>query len=342
VIERASRLSAEIVEDEASFTALKNEWDALFARASPKMPFLTFSWVRLCWRRQRSETDARLFVVVIRDGGRAVLIAPFVAHRRLLIFSTLFWLDSLTPQYCDVLVETSAHADEYIACLLRVLRRHWRVLGLRLVGLREDSYLAPHLSGARGKITKRDVCQSIDLREFAGWEDYFSSRSSNLRRDHRKQLRRLERAGSFHSGFAVGSEAVDQIAWLFRTKRVWLSQKFPSAKWFAQPGTEALLSAAAIEGLPSGRTWLGFLSVDGRTIAATMGFREGENLFLSKTTYDPEWGHYSPGRTLWLLNIARAFQEKIEKVDLMTGEGFGKERLADHVAVVVDRRIRLF
>jgi hypothetical protein len=55
VIDPTSQLSAEIVEDEASFAALEDERYGLFACASPKMPFLRFNWLRLCWQRQQIE-----------------------------------------------------------------------------------------------------------------------------------------------------------------------------------------------------------------------------------------------------------------------------------------------
>jgi CelD/BcsL family acetyltransferase involved in cellulose biosynthesis len=131
------------------------------------------------------------------------------------------------------------------------------------------------------------------------------------------------------------------MAWLFAAKRDWVDRKAPKSRWLSASGTEELFTAAAAEGLSSGRTWLTGLSVNGATIAAMLSFCEGRTLFFSKTAFDPAWQHLSPGRTLLLLNIERGFAEKMDKFDLMIGEGFGKERLADQTALVVNRRIRL-
>ena len=49
----------------------------------------------------------------------------------------------------------------------------------------------------------------------------------------------------------------------------------------------------------------------------------------SKIAYDSAWHTYSPGRTLVLLTIERAFQEGITRYELMTGRGSWKEKLTN-------------
>jgi CelD/BcsL family acetyltransferase involved in cellulose biosynthesis len=102
-----------------------------------------------------------------------------------------------------------------------------------------------------------------------------------------------------------------------------------SARWLGAPETEEFFTTVAREGFESGRTWLTVLSVDGTTIAAKLSFREGTTLYASKAAYEPAWHAYSPGRTLQLLTIERAFAHGIEKCDLMIGgQGWLKDKLA--------------
>src|SRR5262249_45742593 len=79
-------LSFSILGDDVWFAMLEAEWEDLFRRAAIRSPFLRYSWVRLCWNRQRTDRSVRLFIVVVRDGERVVLIAPFLASRSLLFF----------------------------------------------------------------------------------------------------------------------------------------------------------------------------------------------------------------------------------------------------------------
>ena len=88
------------------------------------------------------------------------------------------------------------------------------------------------------------------------------------------------------------------------------------------------LSKAAKEGLPSNPNWLTTLSRDRDIVAGMLSFREGPTLYLSKIAHDPAWRAYSPGRTLLLLPIQRAFEHGLTKCDLMTGRSALKDALA--------------
>jgi hypothetical protein len=61
-----------------SFNALRFDWDDFFGRAAVRTPFLRYSWLRLCWDRQRDIHGTGLFIVVVRNHDRPVLIAPLV------------------------------------------------------------------------------------------------------------------------------------------------------------------------------------------------------------------------------------------------------------------------
>jgi CelD/BcsL family acetyltransferase involved in cellulose biosynthesis len=279
--------------------------------------------------------------MVVRDGGRVVLIAPFVARRRLLFFRDLFFLDSLTPQYNDILVENSPHVSEYIAYLCGTLRKMHRVRRLRLNWMREDSLLAPHLASTRQTATWTERAPYLDLAQFAQWENFFGSLSRKLRSDHRRQLRHLDKLGSVEFRRADEGTFLADMAWLFAEKRSWLERTRLSSPWFTAPGTEELFTAAAAEGLASERTWLFKLSVNGEPIAALLGFREAQTLYLSKIAYDPAWQVYSPGRTIVLLSIEHAFKKGLEKCDLMIGASAWKLSIAKSAVVVGNRKLRL-
>lgn len=330
-----------VIEDENAFLRLEKDWNELFARLASPTPFQRFSWARLCWLRQRTITGRRLYVAVLKVEDRAVVIAPFVANRRLGVFATLTFLDSLTPQYNEILVGDERCSEDYVEMMIAGIRRDRRVLGLRLEWMPEDSVLARPRPSLRPIVTRSDRTLFIELDGYDGYEHFLSSLSSNLRRDHGRRMRRLGETAGFSYCFANLEIAPRLLTWLFAKKREWVSRRFPKSEWLSAPGTEELFTAAAIDGLDNGRTWLTALTVEGRPIAVALAFCESGILFSSKSAYDPAWHVMSPSRTLHLLDIQRAFQEGIHGIDMMLGDEFGKERFLGRARQVFSRRIRL-
>jgi CelD/BcsL family acetyltransferase involved in cellulose biosynthesis len=328
-----SGLSFRILRDEASLVAIQAEWEDLFRRAAVRTPFLRYTWAQLSWHRQRLDQTVTPFIVLVRDGGRLVVIAPLVARRSRYFFLNLSFLHSLTAQYSDVLVEDSARTPEYISylwatiCKLRYVRR------LRFDQIRDDSLLTPHLVGSRIRVKETDPAPFIDLVQFGDWDTFFRSLSKKLRTDHRRQIRHLEGLGALKLRLATDETLFADITWLFAAKRQWLKRTQLVSDWLSAPGTEQLFAAAAAEGLDSGRTWLTVLTLNGTTIAANLSFREDRTLFVSKIAYDFEWQLYSPGRTLTLLTLERAFKEGLMKCDLMLGEGWKRTIAKERVGV---------
>ncbi len=340
MLDQSSRLTFSVLRDEKSFTNLELDWQSLFLRAAVRTPFLRYSWARLCWARQRTDRSAQLFIIIVRENGRVVLIAPFLAHRIWPFFQTLSFLDSQTPQYNDVLVEGSEQTGEYVAYLCATLRSMSRVRRLRLLWIREDSPLSPYLASFPQRLKRIEWAPFIDLTKFGNWEAYVCSLSQKLRADHRRQMRHLQKLGGVTLRFANDCTLSDNIRWLFAAKRNWVERTQPSP-WLTAPETEKLFTSAAVEGLVLGRTWHLTLFLDVRPIAALLAFREEGTLYASKIAYDPDWQRYSPARTLMLLTIERAFKEGLEKCDLMIGEGDWKRRIATGSIKVTNRRVKL-
>jgi S-sulfo-L-cysteine synthase (3-phospho-L-serine-dependent) len=330
---QSSCMSCSIVFESESFDALASEWENLFRRAAKQTPFFRYSWLQQCWERQRLDLRKQLFVVVIRKDDRPVLMAPFIIRPRGGSWQLEF-LDSLTPQYNDVLVEDSLEAGGAIRYLWESLTSLQSIRRFSLNWLQDDSALSHYLEKTKQDFKiQRFTATFIDLTRFAGWDTYLRYLPQKLRQDHGRQLRNLERRGSVEFRMADAATYPTEIAWLFARKREWVDSKRKSA-WLNAPGTEELFTAAAKEGIVSDRTWLTTLTASGETIAAMLSFREGSTLYLSKVTYNPAWHVFSPARTLMLLTIKRAFEEGIAKCDLMTGRGDWKDTLSTGTKVV--------
>jgi CelD/BcsL family acetyltransferase involved in cellulose biosynthesis len=253
----------------------------------------------------------------------------------------LSFLDSLTPQYNDVLIEKSKDASTYVEYLWQALIGMVQVRRIHSKRLPSSSLLVGHLAMAPQEVEPTSHKASfIDLSQFGDYEAYVQSLSRKVRQDHRRRLRLLQKRGVVEFRLADAESFSGDMAWLFAQKRQWLDQKGKSSEWLEAPLTEQFFTAVAREGIDSGRTWLSVLSVDGTRIAVTLSFREGSTLYMSKIAYDPTWGTYSPGRTLNLLTIQRAFEDGINTIDLMLGQYTWKRWLTTGGRRVRTHRIR--
>jgi CelD/BcsL family acetyltransferase involved in cellulose biosynthesis len=333
-------LTLTAIRTEAELAGLELEWDGLFENARNQLPFLRFGWIRLCWERQRLQKGVSLFVLVLRDGGRVVLIAPFVRHRRLIFFHTVYFLDSLTPQYNDILVADDQKAPVYVACLVERLRARYDLVAFRMNWVRDDSLLLNAFRDTTFRNGRNLTALTIDLSRYGRWKDYLSARSRNLRRDHQRQVARQVTAGVAFR-FLGPAEAAEGVAWLFSAKLRRMRLAAGSSAWIAQPETETLFANAAAGGVGRDQIWLTALVADEKPIAMCLAFNAGGALYFSKIAYDEEWKRYSPARTLILLTIEEAFARGLKRCDLMVGDAPYKNRIGDDHVQVVSRRVRL-
>jgi CelD/BcsL family acetyltransferase involved in cellulose biosynthesis len=300
---------------------------------------LRYSWLRRCWERQRTVHGTSLFIVALREGGRTVLIAPFVMRPCGFWRRELSFLDSLTPQYNDVLV-VSGDCARYLDSLWRLLHTMPRIERFAANWVRDDSVLSPDLRDGASKQKAVLEAPFIDLTKFASWDEYQRSLSPSLQVDHRRQQRRLARAGAAFRASDDRSYSND-MAWLFAEKLNWLERTGAESKWLTAPGTERFFTAAVCDFMASGRLWLTTFAASGATIAACLCVREGETLYLSKIAYDRAWHSFSPARTLILLAIERAFHEGLKRCDLMIGADAWKQRLETGRVAVRNLRVKL-
>lgn len=181
-----------VVEQLDVFLALRDEWDALFARAAlPHQVFQSHVVLRH-WAAHYLDAQTRLSIVTLRRDGRLVMVWPLVRQRRLGV-ETLRFMGIPIGQFGDVLVETG---DE--ATLLEMGFRAIRSLRADIFEarkLRADSVLA--LSGllAGAASTEQIEAPFADLASRVGRDGPSLAYPARERSNHRRRLRRLAERG---------------------------------------------------------------------------------------------------------------------------------------------------
>ncbi len=174
--------TCKIVRDPAEFLALEDEWRSLFDRVPGAYLAQSFDWCRAGWETVAAPRGRRLFVLVLYQEKRAVLIWPLV-EARYGPCRVLRPLGSEASEYLNLLVEDGPETTRRVSTAWEMLQRTRGVDMLNLLGVRSDTALYGLLTqDSRCRIRERYLWLWIRWPDATGWDGYLRSRSRNCRR----------------------------------------------------------------------------------------------------------------------------------------------------------------
>ena len=311
----------DIIRDYEHFVALETEWNDAVERAHVPHPFLRHEWVRTWW--DCFQGGRQLHVIVVRDAGRIVGIAPLMREtatsyglpiRRLALLA-----NDHTPR-TDVLV--AGHADKVYRAIWQTLREdidRWDVV--QLTQLLKESPTIPALTRlAAADSLPIGTWKSSDspCLELAGtWDSYWASLSAKFRSNVRNRLSRLKQMGE--PELEILSE---KTAIVGACDDAW---RLEASGWKDQEGT-SICSDPAVRGFytllaerAADRGWLRlvFLTVGGRRIAVSYSAIYDGRLFLLKTGHDREFHTCSPFKLLTYLAAQDGYARGLREIDFL-------------------------
>ncbi len=341
-------LQFEIVRNRAGFDALEAEWTDLFARCGrAQQVFQTFAWN---WHWTRTFLDPNRYdgdkcpiaVLIGRRGGRLVTLWPMTIERRGGL-KEVAWMGEPVSQYGDVLL------DDTIADPLQVLRAGWahvvRTLKpdlARLRKVRQDAAIAPLLDELGSLHTIELEAPYIDLTRstsFAAYEERFPSRA---RRNRRRQMRRLEEAGSVSFRHLDEGEAASNYAAAgIEMKRRWLVDRGQVSPALADARMACFMSSVAADSRHSTATRVGVLLCDDKPAAIQIGFTARHTRVLHVIAYDRAFEKMAAGVLHLEEAIRQGFEEGLCRIDLLAPKAEYKLDWADGTVAVIDHAIGL-
>jgi CelD/BcsL family acetyltransferase involved in cellulose biosynthesis len=176
-------------------------------------------------------------------------------------------------------------------------------------------------------------------RQWSGWEAYLAGLSASLRREYRRDTKRLRELGDV--AFAVSTSDADIAAvldWIIDKKVDWIVGSGAPADEFLGKRAYYHRFFAAMQ--RAGRLIVFELSVGGVPVAAQVALKWDDRLLLELSGWDYGWRAYSPGNVLAFEIIRWAFENDFGVVDLgMGGHAYkyhftkSDEEVARHVLV---------
>ena len=339
-------LEVECITCEDGFLNLRREWVELWRDSVTPSFFLTHDWIRCCWKELRSRNELR--VLVVRDAGKVILIAPFMKSRRPqkgLPADCLTFIEHPEAQIADVLLAKSHDSTLPLLRLLRFLADEratdWDLLSLDKLpgGSPTIQLLVASAESCFSRFEVRSSHEALFIPLAGGWQAYVSSRSPRFRKTLRNVSNRIERLGAVvvkcYSGRELGSKVIQKLF------------SVSDSSWKVADGvaiTSQKLRMNFFEDLLSqwdqrGDVHIWMLEVNGTPIASETQIVDGPTVYALRSDYDERYADSSPGVYLQVEILKRLFRSSYQTYNLGVGLNPYKARWADHRLSLMNFRI---
>jgi perosamine synthetase len=302
----------------ASFAEARDLWQAL-APASSNI-FATWEWAEIWWRHFGRDKALRLTACTSR-GGEPFAILPLYSSGNRALRTLRFVGDGPADELGPVCSpERAPGAAQALRRSLADSLRRW------------DLFVGEHLPAEQGwgsllggRATMAEASPVVDI-ETTEWDAFLASRSSSLRKQIRYQERRLEREYDLRYRLSVDPDRLDddfallcrlhELRWAAGASDAFVGGRRSFLRDFARTAQE--------------RGWLRlcFLELDGRPVAACLGFR-----FCGVESYyqggrDPRFDHRSVGSVLVVHMLRAAVRDGMTEYRFLRGGEAYKDRFA--------------
>lgn len=289
-----------VIATEADLEALKAEWRGLEAAAPDVAYFYGYDWCQSWWNWFGRESGRSLAIVVVRRGDTVQAILPLTIARTWLFASARIMGDD-TGQYADCLVRPDRRGDPELSQSIAAALKRLGVDRITLTNCREDSAILEILGAHRRG--KSWICAAehtnVEVRpaEFGGFEDYMSTRSSNLRKGLRRRRRNLSKIGEVTHGNVTDPNAFDELAKTVHALKLdWLKQSGLHGRFLARPGLGGWMADIMHRAQASGQLCMSVLWVGEQVGAAQLSFRTKTKVTGYFSAFDISFSPHAVGK----------------------------------------------
>ena len=340
-------LKTRVIQKEAEWDAIRDDWNNLYASNPYSSTFLDFDWLRGWWRVYGTVYGTEgLRVVTVWRGARLVAALPlYLGHgegaslggRHLQFISTgEAEYEETCPDYLNILCLSGEEPGCVDSIWTEVGRMAWE--RLEFLDLAEDSPLlmAQGLPQTLQPFS-RGCCPISDLG--GGFEAYLGRLSSNTRQQFRRLLREGERVDAQFElvGVEQAAGAFNDLVRLHQER--WTSDGKPGV--FAARRFTEFHRNLIVQWLPHGRAVLARLSLAGEAVAVLYGFVTGQkfDFYQSGVRRDAAGPLRSPGNLAHLLLMQALTKRGVTAYDFLRGSSTYKLRLATREKRLVGVRL---
>lgn len=331
----------EVVRTRAGFDALEADWQALFDRtARSEHMFLHFNWL-WHWANHYLPASTELGIVIGRRIGHLVFVWPLMVER-VAGLRQLAFMGAPVSQYGDALVDPALDLEALLEGAWQSACSTLKPDLFRLTKVRADATIAPLLAAKAFRVTSQEEAPAATLSAAPSYADFEQRFSSKLRKNRRRELRRLEERGlveiKWHHGTADAAGAARLAMTL---KRAWLNSRGFISKAFADTRIDAFFAdAAGSTGRPCGVV-ISVLSSTGETANVAISVTCKGRRALHVLAYALKFEKFGVGKQHLDAALQQAHEDGIKVYDFLAPNDAYKMDWADTVVVVADHALAL-
>ncbi|MFM2421598.1 MAG: hypothetical protein RL291_128, partial [Pseudomonadota bacterium] len=309
-----------VVTTDEGFRALEADWTALFERVGTGLQlFQTYQWCA-AWMRHYMPRDGdgrqKLAIGTISRGGQLIGLLPFVTVRSRGVVTLSFMGDPVT-QYGDVII---ADVEDRLALLKRAFDVVVAETGADVADLRKvraDAAIAPLVKALGMQRTGGEVAPYCDLSKAGSFAALESRISSKLRKNWRRQQRRLEERGTLVYEVCTDECAAADARLALLMKQAWLIEKGRLSRAFKDERIQDFFEDVARAGPYVAGVEIDTLRTAGEMAAASISVTAKRRRGLHVVVYNMKFEKAGAGSMNLAKTLQRAFNEGVEIFDFL-------------------------
>jgi len=325
-----------------SLESVLPEWEQLFRADPDATPFMSPQWARAWWPNWGGST--RPWIVVVRDRGRLVGLAPFGLRRRGPL--RILGRPGSHPSQ-DVLAAPGlqpAVAEAVVGEIVK-RRKEWDLLAIN--SFPEASFIEPSMKQQGLRLRQRHSATYPRLELPGSFDEYLESLPRKRRKDLRRHLRRLD-DGELEVSRVTDRAAI--VAALDRWRALKLSWWEAKEDAEIRPGQRSsryvgflreLMPLMVSAGL--GEVWE--LRHSGQVVGVEVSLLDRRNFYSWQGGYDLAVAHLGPGKVAIGEGIRASIAAGRRYYDLMRGADtykywYGCRDRESHSLLVANKRLK--
>jgi N-acetylglucosaminyldiphosphoundecaprenol N-acetyl-beta-D-mannosaminyltransferase len=333
---RAAEFNVELITSRAALEQLSSEWNRLLEESPVRSIFLTWEWIQ-AWL-DAVGPDVRLRIVVIRDArNELAAIGPFYATRltllRMMPYRCLRVLGDAASgsEYGNIIArsDVAEAASEAVLGFLARNRRLWDAIWLANMGPTPDR--ADALMGTAARLGMYSRSREAEFSRISlppTFDEYLGGLPGKIRYQMRKGVERLREGHRATLATCTGTAGLDDaLTELFRLHAARWSRRGERGV-FADSSLRPFYRALGQRMTDRGWFRLDRACVDGRAVAAQIGFAYGDVFYELQRGFDPGFPNIPAGLGAALRSIVlqRCCEEGIRTYDFLGGFAEDKNR----------------
>jgi CelD/BcsL family acetyltransferase involved in cellulose biosynthesis len=322
----AGHLKVDVVDSEAGFDDLRDQWNGLVSRLELPSPFQSWEWHRSWWRHFADPKLDRLRLVLFRRETELIGIAPLKERRRLGLtdLSPLGYRDRIT-EHRVLLFPPADRARLMEALWSWLLEQRWSSVGIPQLGEHDPlpGAMASHVVGSETVVFEHLALPKT-------WEALDRALNQSMRSNVRYYPKLMVREGHPYS-FEVARTAEQvtsalPILWALHAARAAARTNIRHLDYMKPPRRRAFWLEVIPRLAARGEAAVGMLRVHGEVVAAQMWLEKDGFLFAYYSGFDPAWSKYSVAMITTSEIFKDAMSRGVTRVEFLRGANHFKSR----------------